>query len=181
MSETTKAAPRDSAFEAVAKVKWPTTYRLVPVLTLLLAVIVLRCWVADRTDFETDEPYYWLWSRGLALSYFDHPPMVAYFIRLGTMLFGDTVMGIRSMAIIAMIAASVLLYALALVLFSDRRVALLALLWSNMTPHTAFFSIIMFPDTPAILFWVLSCVGLALVWRSDRGEWWYLVGVATGL
>ena len=39
----------------------------------------------------------------------------------------------------------------------------------------------MFPDTPALLFWVATCVVAALVWRSRRGEWWYLLGVAAGL
>ena len=28
-------------------------------------------------NFYSDETYYWLWSKKLALSYFDHPPMVA--------------------------------------------------------------------------------------------------------
>jgi 4-amino-4-deoxy-L-arabinose transferase-like glycosyltransferase len=180
MTETTKVLPPGSAL-APAQVKWAATYRLAPLLALLLAVVAARYWVAVHSDFETDEAYYWLWSRGLAWSYFDHPPMVAYFIRLGTWLFGDTILGIRSMAILAMIVASVLVYILALLLFDDRRVALLSLLWYSVMPHTAFFSIIMFPDTPAILFWVATCVGLAVVWRSGRGEWWYLVGVTTGL
>jgi 4-amino-4-deoxy-L-arabinose transferase-like glycosyltransferase len=159
----------------------PRPLALVPLLLLMLAMVALRCWVAGNMDFETDEAYYWLWSRHLAASYFDHPPMVAYFIRLGTWLFGDTILGVRSMAIVAMILASVLVYALAVILFGERRLGLLAVLWFNMMPHTAFFSIIMYPDTPAILFWVLSCVGLALVWKSGRGEWWYAVGVAMGL
>src|SRR5208282_2582907 len=33
-----------------------------------------------------DEAYYWLWSKHLAASYFDHPPAIAYAIRFGTML-----------------------------------------------------------------------------------------------
>src|SRR5262245_57534101 len=39
--------------------------------------------------------YYWCWSRDLQLSYYDHPPMVAYLIRLSTELFGNTVFAIR--------------------------------------------------------------------------------------
>ena len=179
MTETTKVLPPGSAY--AAQVRWPATYRLAPVLGLLLAVVAARYWVVVHSDFETDEPYYWLWSHGLAWSYYDHPPMVAYFIRLGTLLFGDTILGIRSMAILAMIGASVLVYVLALLLFDDRKIGLLSLVWYSMMPHTAFFSIIMFPDTPAILFWVATCVGLAMVWRSGRGEWWYLIGVTTGL
>jgi 4-amino-4-deoxy-L-arabinose transferase-like glycosyltransferase len=180
MTDTTKALSHGSTF-AVEQVRWPTTYRLAAVLALVLAMVAARCWVVVHSDFETDEPYYWLWSHGLAWGYFDHPPMIAYFIRLGTLFFGDTILGIRSMDILAMAGASALAYILTLALFDDRRLAALALLWFSVMPHTSFFSIITFPDTPAILFWSIACVGLAMVWRSGRGEWWYLVGVATGL
>jgi len=148
---------------------------------LALALVILRCWVAAHTDFETDEAYYWMWSRWLAPSYYDHPPMVAYLIRFGTLLFGDSLIGIRSMAILAMIAAAVLLYILAVVLFDDRRIGLIAAVWFSLTPHTAFFSVVMYPDTPAILFWVSTCVAAALIWRTGRGEWWYLLGLSAGL
>ena len=184
MTETRQALPRRPASAVATQVPWPVAgWRVdaLPLLVLVLAMVALRCWVASHMDFETDEAYYWLWSRQLAASYFDHPPMIAYLIRLGTWLFGDTILGVRSMAIVAMIAASALIYALALILFRERRFALLSVLWFNMMPHTAFFSIIMYPDTPAIVFWLLSCVALAMVWRSGRGAWWYLVGIATGL
>jgi 4-amino-4-deoxy-L-arabinose transferase-like glycosyltransferase len=85
------------------------------------------------------------------------------------------------MALLAMICASALLYFLALVLFDDRRIGLIAAFWFNMTPHTAFFSVVMFPDTPAILFWVLTCIAAALIWRTGRGAWWYLLGFVAGL
>jgi 4-amino-4-deoxy-L-arabinose transferase-like glycosyltransferase len=183
MTEMPKAVA-ESAIVVAARPKRMTAAwlgALLPLIAVLLAMVTLRCWVAGHVDFETDETYYWLWSRRLAASYYDHPPMVAYLIRLGTLLFGDTMLGVRCMAVLAMIAASALLYCLALVLFDDRRVGIVSVLWFNMTPHTAFFSVIMFPDTPAILFWVLTCVALALVWRSGRGEWWYLAGAALGL
>src|SRR5215831_4101289 len=178
MIDATQALERGPALRSGG---WAVASRAAPVLGLLAAMVALRFWAAIHSDFETDEPYYWLWSRGLAFGYFDHPPMVAYFIRLGTLVFGDTILGIRSMTILAMLGASVLVYILALILFDDRRLGVLALFWFSVMPHTAFFSIIMFPDTPAILFWTISCVGLAMVWRSGRGEWWYLVGAATGL
>ncbi len=185
MNETSPVIPGGSAaLTATGPGKWLACSPLaeaLPLLILLLTLLALRCWVAHAVDLETDEAYYWLWSRKLAASYFDHPPMVAYLIRCGNALFGDTIFGIRSMAIAAMLAASALLYLLALILFGERRYGLLAVLWFNTMPHTAFFSLVMYPDTPAILFWVLSCVGLALVWRSGHGEWWYLVGAAVGL
>lgn len=184
MTETTETAPRDSSVLAGA----PAGLRIVPcqaatvaALALIAAMVALRCLVARHVDLETDEAYYWLWSRHLAISYFDHPPMVAYLIRFGTALFGDTVFGVRSMAIVCVIAASGAVYALTVVLFDDRRLGVLAALWFNMMPHTAFFSIVMYPDTPAMLFWLLCCLALALVWKSGRGAWWYAAGAAMGL
>ncbi len=149
-----------------------------PVLALLLAA---RVAVAVTLDLHWDETYYWQWSRHMALSFYDHPPMVAYGIWLGTALFGDTALGIRAPAIAAMLAASVLVYWLAMTLFADRRMGLLSLLWFSVMPHTGFFSVIMFPDTPALLFWVLTCCALAQVWRTGQGGWWYLAGAALGL
>ena len=42
---------------------------------------------------SADEAYYWLWSRHLAAGYYDHPPAIAFVIRAGTLLFGDTPFG----------------------------------------------------------------------------------------
>lgn len=39
------------------------------------------------TELHPDEAYYWLYSRFLDWGYFDHPPMVALFIRAGDSLF----------------------------------------------------------------------------------------------
>ncbi len=184
MTETTETAPRDSDVLAGAAERLriaPCQAASVAILALVLAMVVLRCLVARHMELETDEAYYWLWSRHLAISYFDHPPLIAYLIRLGTALFGNSVFGVRSMAIVAMVAASALVFALTVILFDDRRLGMLAALWFNMMPHTAFFSIVMYPDTPAMLFWVLCCVALAMVRRSGRGEYWYLAGAAMGL
>lgn len=184
MTETTETAPRDSSVLADAAGGLrivPCQAATVAALALMAAMVVLRCLVARRVDLETDEAYYWLWSRHLAASYYDHPPMIAYLIRLGTALFGDTVFGVRSMAIACIIAASGAVYALAVVLFGDRRLGLLAAVWFTVMPHTAFFSIVMYPDTPALLFWLLCCLALALVWKSGRGAWWYAAGAAMGL
>jgi len=34
--------------------------------------------------------YYWTWSKENVLSFLDHPPMIAWFVRFGTAIFGDT-------------------------------------------------------------------------------------------
>ena len=56
---------------------------------------VMRVIYACVIDLRTDEAYYWTWSKENVLSFLDHPPMIAWFIRFGTAIFGDTNFGVR--------------------------------------------------------------------------------------
>ena len=62
---------------------------------VILALVVLRLIAAWFTPITFDEAYYWMWSKHLAGGYYDHPPMVAVVIRLGTLIAGDTEFGVR--------------------------------------------------------------------------------------
>src|SRR5690606_21610218 len=50
-------------------------------------------------ELHSDEAYYWVYSRFLDWGYFDHPPMVAVFIRLGDALLHNE-LGLRLLTII---------------------------------------------------------------------------------
>src|ERR1700752_907726 len=69
----------------------------------------LRVIYASVTVLRTDEAYYWTWSKENVLSFLDHPPMVAWFIRFGTAIFGDSNLGVRFGGIVAMLATQLLL------------------------------------------------------------------------
>jgi hypothetical protein len=56
----------------------------------VLALVAWRLVAAALTPLTFDEAYYRMWSKHLASGYYDHPPMVALVIRLGTMISGDT-------------------------------------------------------------------------------------------
>jgi 4-amino-4-deoxy-L-arabinose transferase-like glycosyltransferase len=75
-------------------------------LALVLLLIVLRGAVAAMLPLSADEADYWLWSKHLAAGYFDHPPMIAWLIRAGTALFGDTPFGVRMMGVLLSLPAS---------------------------------------------------------------------------
>jgi hypothetical protein len=62
--------------------------RVNPAFVGLAALTVVRLWVAAVTPLAPDEAYYWVWSRALAAGYLDHPPMVALWIRIGTVFAG---------------------------------------------------------------------------------------------
>src|SRR5437763_13448803 len=87
------------------------------------AVVVLRRVAAAFTPLTFDEAYYWTWSKHLAGGYYDHPPMVAVVIRLGTLMAGDTEFGVRLVSILLALPMSFAVYRTAEILFGSRRPA----------------------------------------------------------
>src|SRR5438067_2408447 len=61
----------------------------------LIASYICRLWYCWWRQLVPDEAVYWTWSRHLDLSYFDHPPMIAYLIATSTKIFGSTELGVR--------------------------------------------------------------------------------------
>jgi 4-amino-4-deoxy-L-arabinose transferase-like glycosyltransferase len=70
---------------------------------------VLRGVFAATVDLRVDEAYYWTWSKESVISYLDHPPVIAWCIRVGTQLFGDTNFGVRFPGLAAMLCMQLLL------------------------------------------------------------------------
>src|SRR5262245_45274077 len=78
-------------------------------LAALTGLTLLRLAVAAAVPLVPDEAYYWVWSRALAPGYPDHPPMVALWIRAGTLLAGEGSLGVRLLGPLSVAAASLLL------------------------------------------------------------------------
>src|SRR5205823_8271055 len=102
--------------------------QLLAVVALIVAMMALRVIYASVIDLRTDEAYYWTWSKENVLSFLDHPPMIAWFIRFGTAIFGDTNFGVRFAGILAMLVTQLLLADLVRRVTRDVRAVVLALL-----------------------------------------------------
>ena len=64
---------------------------------LLLIIIVstlIRCVIAASIGLGNDEVYYVTYAQHLQWNYFDHPPMVAWLIKLGS-IFGHSELAVR--------------------------------------------------------------------------------------
>src|SRR5256886_12124381 len=83
----------------------------------ILAMVALRLVAAAWTPLTFDEAYYWMWSKHLAGGYYDHPPMVAYVIRAGTIIAGDTELGVRLVSILLALPMRFAVYQSAGILF----------------------------------------------------------------
>lgn len=54
---------------------------------------------ANGTELFDDEAYYWVYSKFLDWGYFDHPPMIAVLIKLGTLMFSGE-LGVRFFVVV---------------------------------------------------------------------------------
>src|SRR5271169_2589342 len=115
---------------------------------IIVALVALRLVAAAWTPLTFDEAYYWMWSKHLAGGYYDHPPMVAFIIRLGTLLAGDSGLGVRLISVLSGLVASWAVWRSATILFEDRRLAATATLYFNLTLMVAAGTIIVTPDAP---------------------------------
>jgi hypothetical protein len=144
---------------------------------VLAGLFVLYSAIAVLVAPVDDEFYYWCWAQKLQLSYYDHPPMVAYLIRLSTGLLGNTVFALRLPAIVASLVA----FGVVAELSQWRKFVWAAAL----TPLFTFGAVLVTPDTPLLLFWSLYLLWMTkLHARLQTGRttflFWTLGGVALG-
>ncbi len=80
-------------------------------LILLAILFVLNLFQASFTELIYDEAYYWYYAQNLAWGYFDHPPMVAFLVKLSSFFFNGE-LGVRFMSILLSVGTYILLWIL---------------------------------------------------------------------
>src|SRR5262249_40037138 len=112
--------------------------------------------------------------------YYDHPPMVALVIRAGTMIAGDTELGVRLVSILLALPMSFAAYRTAAILFGSMRTAATAAVLLNVTLMAAVGTLIVTPDSPSLVAASFVLLFLAKVLQTGQGAWWLAVGAAVG-
>jgi 4-amino-4-deoxy-L-arabinose transferase-like glycosyltransferase len=146
---------------------------------ILCCVIVINMLYNTLLPLHPDEAYYWVWSKNLQLSYFDHPPMVAYLIRLFT-LFSDSEWTIRLVSVTAISAAAWMIYLLARKMFS-KQVAELSLILFLFIPLVQINYQVVTPDVPLLLFWTITLYFAYGAIFEAKKSFFYLSGIMIGL
>ncbi|OPX26059.1 MAG: hypothetical protein B1H05_03000, partial [Candidatus Cloacimonas sp. 4484_140] len=126
-----------------------------------------------------DEAYYYLWGKNLALSYFDHPPMIGYLFAFLSLFFKSVEFVVHLQPILLGAGTSLYAYFLGKEMFNEQ-IGFTFLVLSNMTLLLFAGTIIATPDTPMIFF---LTAGIFHFYRACRnGKWiqWILAGVFLG-
>ena len=152
-----------------------------PAAAVLAALTAVRLLCAAFLPLLPDEAYYWVWSRALAPGYVDHPPMVALWIRAGTLLLGETPLGVRLLGPLAAALGTLLLADAAERVFPNRRAGLTAgALW-NATLLVGAGSVTMTPDAPLLFFWCATIWAMVRLATGGGAGWWLAAGAFAGL
>ena len=150
-------------------------------LAIIAALTVMRGIAAAVLPLSADEAYYWLWSRHLAAGYYDHPPAIAWIIRVGTLILGATPLGVRLAGVVLSILATAFVWRTGAILLKDETQGARAALFFNLTLMVSVEALAATPDTPALVAAAGVFYALAKVRETGRGAWWLAVGVAAGL
>lgn len=111
-------------------------------ITGLMAVYLVLAAILPAAD---DEVYYWSWARPLQFSYYDHPPLTAYFIRLSTDVFGDSIFSFRLPACLGAV------FVIAVIARLSRPQSLLP--GVLFTPLFTVGAVLITPDVPLLFCW----------------------------
>ncbi|WP_289032450.1 glycosyltransferase family 39 protein [uncultured Roseibium sp.] len=158
----------------------PVYLRPVILVVFVAALTGLKLWSAANAHFVEDEAYYRLWGLSPALGYYDHPPMIAWWIWAGQAVFGDTPLGVRALVVFSSALGSFFLWRTADILF-DRLVAGWSVLFLNASILVGVGGILATPDAPSVFFWGLALWALAELHSSQKPNWLLAVGLFAGL
>ena len=146
---------------------------------LAAASIALHVALAGAVPLSPQEAYYWQYGRHLALSYFDHPPLAAWTIRLTTSCFGDGEVAVRLAAAVHASIFAVFFFLAGRRLFGAR-VALWATVAALVTPLFALGQTVITPDAPLLAGWAAALYFTVRALDEERGAWLLAAGVAVG-
>ncbi|GAA4322788.1 ArnT family glycosyltransferase [Flaviaesturariibacter amylovorans] len=150
---------------------------------ILIAVLTLfRLFTAFSLELGNDESYYWMYSGQLKGNYFDHPPGVAFLIRLFTL--NGLLQGagwLRLGAVLCGAGAAWFLFRAVALLHSPRAGLYAAGLYSASFYAGVTAGVYIMPDSPQMLFWTGALWAIARIHQNER-DWksWLLFGAAAG-
>jgi hypothetical protein len=157
------------------------------VLLLMLCSLALRIVTATSIELGNDEVYYWLYPKYPSWSYFDHPAMLAWVVRV--LNGGKSPDAAWALRLPALLFGTINIY-LAFLLGTRLKNALCgyyaALLYASSIYVSVICGVFILPDTAQSFFWMLALLTLANLFYMEQGGWgrnrlWLLFGLLTGL
>ena len=147
-------------------------------------ISLIKLILAFVLELGNDEAYYWLYSQYLQWNYFDHPPMVAAWIRLFTanLLLEQYEGFLRLGSVVGCVLSSWFLFKAVSLVHSERAGFFAAVLYNISFYSGITAGLYILPDSPQMVFWTLAFLFIARITKDEK-SWinWLLFGVVAGL
>lgn len=147
---------------------------------LFWSALLLKLILAAVLPLTNDEAYYWIWSQHMQLSYYDHPPFIAWLFWLGDHMRGLSGGSVRWPGVL-LGHATLAVWLVLLKPFLDEKQRYYWLWLALLSPLMGGSGLIVTPDLPLMFFYAVS-LWMFFRWR-ERPEWPLALafGVAMGL
>lgn len=134
---------------------------------------LLNIFQAYQTGLHADEAYYWIYAQFLDWGYFDHPPMVALFIKAGDALFHHPL----SLRLMTVLTNSLAIYMLWLIVkkYGVQIKLFIILVSAVLIFHV--YAFITTPDVPLFFFSVLFLYVYQIYIKENKAKWAVALGV----
>ena len=123
-----------------------------------------------------DEAYYWLWSKKMSLSYFDHPPLVSWAQALLSSFFDNKYFVIRALPLFSLgiVLTTLMVWQKYISIKYDFGARLKNIVLFLAFPINAIFFSISFPDYMLITLLFLSSFCTFIFFHRNKIHFWYL-------
>lgn len=150
-------------------------------LSLIGYALLLRLVYLGLPNLLGEEAYYWNYAQHPAFGYLDHPPMVAWVIKFGTLVFKHSEFGVRFGAFLCWFVTAGFSFGFARNLF-EKKTALQTLLFLSLLPLFFFVAgFFIMPDVPLFAAWAGALFFLERALLAKRRLAWWGVGICLGL
>lgn len=160
--------------------RWQTPW--FATLAFIIVISLLHLLIAGRAGLTVDGAHYALYARHLALSYYDHPPMVGW-LQSFILPISHTDFAMRIMPITLSALYLIVLYRLSIDLFPNTHpwFGFYTVVASQIALLLHFMPFLMLPQEPLILFSLLSILFLYHAVKSNKLVMWIGFGSCLGL
>jgi Dolichyl-phosphate-mannose-protein mannosyltransferase len=150
---------------------------------IVLFFTAARLALSGSLELSNDESYYWTYSQHLQWNYFDHPPLVAVWIRFFTAnLFFQQTFFIRLGSLVGCAISSYFIYKTIASIHSQKAACIGVFLYNTSFYACITTGVLITPDTPQMVFWTCAMyMAVKIIEDDTRWKYWLFFGAAAGL
>lgn len=149
-------------------------------IVIVTLIRVAYLWFNHR-PLGIEEAQYWSWSTHLAWGYHSKGPLIAWVIKLSTLMNGVSAIGVRFFVPFMYALSSFMVYYTAHRLYNDERISFYSALTFLLLPAVTFSSTTMTTDPLLLMCWSIALYTFVEAEATNHWKMWFVCGLAVGL